>query len=226
VKTALSAGAGAWGVIHPAYRAYSRAVGFHIDACQPRQPEAKGKTEAKVRLSRLLVDVTGRRYDGIEELQQHTDSRVERWAERALCPATGCTVAASWEQELPYLRPLPLMPEPFDVAVTRPVNRDCSVSFESRSYPVPFQYVGQMVEVRGCARTVQILAAGRVIREHPRGTATRVLIDPTCYEGPATERVLPPPPLGKMGRRLQEIAAMPVAQRPIDLYAALAEVAR
>jgi hypothetical protein len=29
-----------------------------------------------------------------------------------------------------------------------------------------------------------------------------------------------------MGRRLQEIAAQPVEQRPIDLYAALAEAAR
>ena len=33
-------------------------------------------------------------------------------------------------------------------------------------------------------------------------------------------------PLGRMGRRLQEIAALPVEQRPLDLYAALAEVAR
>jgi hypothetical protein len=53
-----------------------------------------------------------------------------------------------------------------------------------------------------------------------------VLIDPRCYEGEATERVLPPPPLGRMGRRLAEIAALPVEQRPLDLYAALAEVAR
>jgi hypothetical protein len=38
--------------------------------------------------------------------------------------------------------------------------------------------------------------------------------------------VLPPTPLGKLSRRLQTIAEMPVAQRPTDLYAALAEVAR
>jgi hypothetical protein len=38
--------------------------------------------------------------------------------------------------------------------------------------------------------------------------------------------VLPPVPLGKMGRRLQELWAMPVERRPLDLYAALAEVAR
>jgi hypothetical protein len=82
------------------------------------------------------------------------------------------------------------------------------------------------VEIRGCADTVQILAQGEIVREYPRGTAERVLIDPSCYEGESTDRVLPPTPLGRMGRKLQEIMAMPVERRPIDLYAALAQVAR
>ena len=52
------------------------------------------------------------------------------------------------------------------------------------------------------------------------------MIDPQHFEGEATEDVLPPLPLGRMGRRLQEIADMPPQKRPVDLYAALAEVAR
>ena len=131
-------GAGAWGVIHPTYRAYARAVGFHIDACAPRQAQAKGKVEAKVRLSRLLLDPGRRACDSLEELQALTDERVERWAEQALCPATGRTVQESWQQELGRLAPLPLLPEPFDVAVTRPVHPDCTVHFEGRLYSVPF----------------------------------------------------------------------------------------
>lgn len=52
-----------------------------------------------------------------------------------------------------------------------------------------------------------------------------MLIDPSCYEGESTDRVLAPPQLGRMGKRLQEILQMPVERRPIDLYAALMEVA-
>lgn len=226
LKTGIVQGAGAWGVIHPTYRAYARAVGFHIDACQARQAQAKGKVEAKVRLSRLLLDPAGRSWDSLEELQKSTDERVERWAERAQCPATGKSVQASWEAELECLAPLPLLPEPFDVVVTRTVQRDCTVRFEDRAYTVPFIYAGQSVEVRGCAGRVQILAEGRVVREYPRGTAQRILLDASCYEGEATDRVAPPAPLGKMGRRLQEIYELPVEQRPMDLYSALAEVAR
>ncbi len=154
------------------------------------------------------------------------DGRVERWAKQSVCPATGKTVWDSCQEEIPFLGKLPILPEPFDVVVTRPVNPDCTVRFEGRSYPVPFRYVGTRVEVRGCAGRVQILAEGRVVREYPRHTRELILIDPSCYEGEPTERVLPPPPLGRMGRRLEAILELPVERRPLDLYAALAEVAR
>jgi hypothetical protein len=52
------------------------------------------------------------------------------------------------------------------------------------------------------------------------------VIDPRHYDGPATPTVAPPTPLGRLGRRLQDLAMMPVERRPLDLYAALAEAAR
>lgn len=226
LRTAIARGAGAWGTIHPTYKAYARSVGFHIDACAPNAPEQKGKTEAKVRLLRRLVAPLGTRFDGIEDLQSQTDERIARWSERTLCPATGKSVRESWETERAHLRALPLLPEPFDVTVIRPVHKDCTVHFEQRQYTVPFRLVGRHVEVRGCASKVQILAGHELVREYPRHGDVRIEIDPSCYEGPSTERVHAPPPLGRMGRRLAEICAMPVEKRPLDLYAALAEVAR
>lgn len=226
VKTAIAVGAGAWGQINPVYRSYARTVGFHIDACLPRQANAKGKVEAKVRLTRLRLNPQGRQHEGLAGLQAWSDRRLLRWATQAICPATGRPVLDSWEEEKRFLTQAERLPTPFDVVVNRPVGRDCLVQFENRAYCVPFQYVGRLVEVRGCATTVQIWAEGQLLREYPRGTDQRLLLDPSCYEGEATDRVLPPVPLGRMGCRLQEILQMPVQQRPIDLYAALMEVAR
>jgi hypothetical protein len=106
------------------------------------------------------------------------------------------------------------------------VQRDCTVNFEGRSYSVPFVLTGLQVEVRGCASVVQVWHQGQVMAEHPRQTQGRLLIEPSHYDGPGDERVAPPVPLGRMGQRLQEILEMPVEQRPVDLYAALAEVSR
>jgi transposase len=225
-KAAIASGAGAWGTIHPVYASYARVVGFHVDACAPYEPQQKGKTEAKVRLCRSIFATLGQDFDGFDELQERTDQRIEHWSERAICPATGKSVRASWEAERDHLAPLPHLPEPFDVVVSRVVGRDATVSFEGRQYCVPFEHAGSTVEVRGCAGKVQIVGEGKVLREYPRGSEQRFCYDASCYEGRSTERVIAPPPLGRMGRRLQEIYEMPVERRPLDLYAALAEVAR
>ncbi len=172
------------------------------------------------------LKLSGRQFDCLADLQAYSDEQLDSWDERRTCPATGTSVRLAWEEEQLYLRSANILPEVFDVAVSRPVHRDCTVNFENRTYRVPFRFCGLAVEVRGCAEKVQIVHAGQVVAEHPRRTARRLLIEPSHYEGAGNERVDPPVPLGRMGRRLQEIVQQPVEQRPLDLYAALAEVAR
>jgi transposase len=225
LKTGVVRGAGPWGQINPAYRSYARCVGFHIDACLPRSPEDKGKVESKLGMLQRRLRLGGP-FPSLAALQGDSDAQLDRWAQRRTCPITGRSVQDSWQEELPRLRPVPLLPEVFDVAVTRAVHADCTVNFEGRAYSVPFRLCGLSVEARGCAATVQVVHEGRVVAEHPRASRERVVLDPAHYEGPGDERVAPPVPLGRMGRRLQEIVSQPVERRPLDLYAALAEVAR
>jgi transposase len=226
LKTGVAQGAGPWGEVNEAYRAYARTLGFHVDACLPRCPEHKGKVENKVRFVRRRLRLGGA-FAGLAELQRQTDEQLAASDERRRCPATGHSVQQSFQAEVPLLRPLPpALPEPFDLALTRVVQRDCTVHFEGRSYSVPFRLCGLAVEVRGCCGTVQVWHDGAMVASHARHTAQRLLIEQAHYEGEADDRVIPPVPLGRMGQRLQEILEMPVEQRPVDLYAALAEVSR
>jgi hypothetical protein len=212
--------------VNAAYASYARSVGFHVDACLPASPEDKGKVESRIGRAKPRIDPRGKHFESINALQAWTDEQIEKSRRHRVCPATGRSVHESWLEERRHLQPLPILPQPFDVVVNRPVHKDCIVNFEGRSYSVPFLHAERTVEVRGCAGIVQILYDGRVIAEHERGTERRLVIDPAHYEGEGDERVHPPMPLGKMSRRLQEIFNQPVEQRPLDLYAALAEVAR
>jgi len=227
LKTGVIQGAGPWGQVNEAYRSYARSLGFHIDACLPRCPEDKGKVENKVGNLKRRLRLEGQRFDTLAGLQDWTDRELTNWAQQRLCPATGDSVAASWQAEQQRLRALPpVLPLAFDLAVTRTVQKDCTISFEGRVYSVPFVLCGLSVEVHGCVEVLQVLFEGQVVAEHPRHSRARLLLEPTHYEGPGDARVAAPVPLGKMGRRLQEILARPVEQRPLDLYAALAEVSR
>jgi transposase len=225
-KTAIATGAGAWGEIHIAYRRYAEVARFHVDACAPRSPEHKGKVERRIRDHRLQADPRSRAWSDLAELQAWTDERMLASARRRRCPVTGGSVLDAWQAEIPHLGHLPELPEPFDLVATRRVSGDCLVSFEGRRYSVPFHLIGRTVEVRGAAGEVHVLSETEVVAVHVRHTKELMVIDPAHYEGEATERVLPPTPLGRMGKRLQEIAMLAPEQRPMDLYAALAEVAR
>lgn len=227
VKTAIATGGGSWGKINETYRRFATQLRLHIDACQPRHPQGKGKVERHAQDLRLVIDPRKEYFDDLAALQAATDSRLEHRFGELTCPVTGTTIAQAWEQERRLLTPLPVaMPDPFDVVVYRPVGIDCTVNFEGRRYSVPFRFVGQEVEVRGLAGRVQVFKDATVIADHARGTAELILRDEAHYEGESTDRVLAPMPLGRMGRRMQDIAASGVQHRSLDLYARLAEVAR
>ena len=224
-KTAVSRGA--WGAINPTCRRHAGLMKFHVDACAPRQPQRKGKVERRVRDHRAAIDPYGRTFRDLAELQAWTDARLAARAAERRCPATGTAVAEAWTEERRLLTPLPeTVPEPFDLVAARRVGRDGLVAFEGRQYSVPLRLIGETVEVRGVAGAVQVLKDCEMVACHPRGTERRLVIDQRHYDGPSTERVIAPPPLGRMGARIQELATMPVARRSIDLYAEPAEVAR
>jgi transposase len=226
-KTAVVRGAGAWGVINPTYRRYANALRFHVDACPPRQPRFKGKVERKVSDQRLSLNPYGERFADLAALQTWTDQRLADRAARRTCPATGSSVEEAWRMERELLTPLPdPLFEPFDAAVLAEVGIDCLVPFEGRQYSVPFRFVGQTVEVRGVAGAVEVWKAGERIARHERHTSQRILLLQSHYDGPSTTGVVAPPPLGRMGARIQELAAAPAPMRSIEFYAALAEVAR
>jgi len=226
-KTAIAHGAGPWGVVNERYATYARALRFHVDAARPYTPEDKGKVERRILAHKAGFDPRRRTWRDLVELQSATDAAVQKSAEKRICPATGASVWESFKAEQQLLTPLPaLLPEPFDLVAQRRVGRDATVAFEGRTYSVPFRFADQVVEMRGCAATVQVWAEGGIVAEHARATRARIVLDPSHYEGSSTERVAAPVPLGRMGRRLAEILALEPAQRPIDFYAGLAGVAR
>ena len=224
-KTAVVTGAGAWGTIHTVYRLNAQTLRFHIDACPPCSPEAKGKIERRIRDGQYGCNPYRRHWDSLEALQAHTDERRLKILGKRTCPATGAGVLDAWAHERTLLSPLPaVLPEYFDIAVTRRVAKDCKVHFEGRTSSVPYAHLGREVDSRGCARHVQILAGSAIIAAHPRGTAERIVFDPSHSQNESTPAVHASVPLGRMGTRLAEIAALAHEHRPLDLYTALAEV--
>ncbi len=224
LKTGVAAGAGSNALLNRTYEIFARTCGFEIDPCRSRKGWDKGKVERSVRTLRGSFGPVFRRGTGsMEELQWLLDAEAKRLLDRLQCPVTGTPVREAWMAERALLQPLPTMREPFDVVVTRKVQRDCLVSFKGRRYSVPF------VVIRG---------EGQEIARHARGTHQRLLLDPRHYEGNSTDRVERPTPLGRRAqlqmqglsspsrRALLEAPEPGRVARPLEAYVQLVEALR
>jgi len=239
LKTGVASGAGPTAVLNAAYRVFARTCGFEVDPCRAAKGSDKGKAERSVRTLRSGYGEVLRRGAGTDdELQRLLDARSDELLDRLECPVTDTTVREAWHAERLLLQPIPTMAEPFDVVVTRRVSRDCLVSFEGRRYSVPFAWVGRSVEIRGTHRHVVIRGSGDEIARHPRRTPHKLLLEPDHYEGPSTERVERPTPLGHRARlqmaglssaSAASLLLLPDSERvvrPLDDYVALVEALR
>ena len=224
LKTGVASGSGVWGTINTSYAAYARTMGFHVDPHEARQPQQKGKVERRVGAFKKL-DLS-RVFESLEELQVYTDETLQRDSVIRKCPVTGKSVHETWSSERELLQPLPkTMPTPFDAIKQAAVHKDCTIRFEGRTYSVPYRFARKAVEVRGCSGFIEIAdpSSGEIVKKYPRNTEELLHIDPACYDHDGLQGEIPTPlPLGRMARRLDEIATTGVAIRSIDFYAALA----
>lgn len=78
---------------------------------------------------------------------------------------------------------------------------------------MPFEHVGRNVECT-FAWARAIVQGHEILRENSRHTRERLLIDSSFYNGASTDRVIAPPPLERIGRRLAEICAMRASAGP------------
>ena len=196
-------------------------MGTVIDPARVRTPTDKGKVERRARDVETYVDLDAVYLD-LEHLQEVTDAGAARRARELTHPLLGGDLVAAWRFERRYLLPLPVqMPRPFDVQVTRRPDGDAFVRFEGREYQVPLECLDREVLVRGCPGEVELIVDRETVAVYPRHTVCKRLIRQDFYDRPGTETVLPPVPLGAIGRSivLEQSWEYEAAARGIDAYA-------
>ena len=219
LKTGVASGGGPWAKLNAVYQSYAEQIGFVIDPCRVRKATDKGKVER--RNQDLIGGIVGREehFLTLSDLNAASFERIRKRSRDRRCPITGKSVWESWQVEKQALKPLPeTLPTPFDVEVVRTVSDDCLVWFEGRQYAVPFPHMRRSVKVRGCPGRVEIYADGQLLKSYPRGTAARILIDQSCYEGEGTDRVQRPAPLGALGREIVLERSWEAPSRRISTY--------
>jgi transposase len=152
---------------NPTFKAFADYWGFEVRVCQPYRAQTKGKVESGVKyLKRNFLP--GRRFVDIVDFQMQLEHWNHTIADQRIHGTTHEQPIVRFERERGALVPLAGQ-RSFnrEARVSRIVASDYLVTFETNRYSVPFQLIGQAVELQREAGTLNIFHRERLIASHP-----------------------------------------------------------
>src|SRR5579864_6565484 len=155
--------------LNPLYRDVLQHYGAVALPCRVRDPDRKGKVESGVAHAQK-TPLKGLRFESLEEAQTYLDQWEARWADTRIHGTTKRQVAAMFDEERPFLLPLPIEPFRYYQYGERTVHLDGCVEVEAAYYSAPPGWIGRRVRVQWNGTQVRLIdpLTGQLLREHLR----------------------------------------------------------
>ena len=169
LKTAVLNGSGRHACLHPEFLALCGYFCLQPIACEVRDPESKGITEAGVRYVKRNA-LAGRS----EELQRFEDylELATYWRDNIanvrLHETTRERPIDRFSQERSLLRRLPEIPFDTDEIASAIVSPMARIEFEGNRYSMPPQFARKAVTIRANRDELRVLYEGHEVARHPR----------------------------------------------------------
>jgi transposase len=200
-------------VFHPGYLAFCRDWDVQPRACAPYRARTKGKTEAGVKYVKRngLADLE---FDSFAALERHLTGWMALADERIHGTTREAPIVRFDRDERAALRPLPIRALPRrEQRLRRRVAHDALVDVDTVRYSVPHRLVRDHVDVIIDDQTVRIFHGPALVATHARSFEPFArVIDAAHFVGlwrvPVTSADLVPPSLARLGRTLNEYAAV------------------
>ena len=141
-------------------RAYQEMADYYDTAIVPARPKApddKPNAEASVKFATtwILAAVRNQRFFSFEEARDTVAEKLELLNDRPFKARKGCRRSAYEEEEREFMHPLP--PAPYEPATWRSakVQNDYTITDGLNRYSVPFDLIGECVDIRLTRDTVE-----------------------------------------------------------------------
>ena len=160
--------------LNPTYRELAEHYGFAVVPARPYRPRDKAKVEAGVQLAQrwIIAALRRRKFFNLGDLNEAIMELLDGLNGRCFRKRPDVSRTLLFQQlDRPALQPLPA--QTYVIAHWKPVrpNIDYHVEIERHYYSVPFQLVGQPLEARYTALTVEIFHRGARVASHVRSYA-------------------------------------------------------
>ena len=165
-------------LMNPKLAEFARHYDFIFVPTKSWTPEHKGKTEAAIKYVKSNA-LKGHAFPLVIDANEHLRKWEDQVADQRIHGTTRQQVKKLFEQEKPYLKPLPQSLFPCYREGKRHVHRDSFVEVDGAYYQVPTEHIGRVLWVRYDAHMVRVLNLRmETVASHPhraRGSFSHVL---------------------------------------------------
>lgn len=172
LKTGVRANTRDETILNRSYQEMAEHYGTAIVPARVSHPQDKGTVEGSVKYASTWITAALRdqKFFTIEAVNRAIAEKLEELNHRPFQKRTGCRASAYRDEEQVFMKPLPR--EPFEPAVwtIAKVPRDYLITDGPHRYSVPFDLIGEMVDVRLTRTTVEAFWRGSRVASHPRLT--------------------------------------------------------
>lgn len=169
-KTATTANTRYETVLNRSYQELAEYYGTAIVPARVRKPQDKSAAEASVRFVEtwIIAALRDRKFFSIREMNEAIVEKLEELNSRPFQRMAGTRRSAYLEEEKQYMLPLPAVP--FEAAVwsVAKVPNDYPVSDGRNKYSVPYNLIGEKVDIRVTKTAVEVFYHGSRVASHRR----------------------------------------------------------
>lgn len=159
-------------------RAYKEMADYYNTAIVParvRHPDDKPNAEGSVRFAStwILAAIRNYHFFSIEEAKKTVSQKLEELNARPFKKRAGNRRSAFEDEEKEFMQPLPMRPYEPAVWSTAKVQNDYLISDGINKYSVPFDLIGEQVDIRCTSTTVEVFFHGARVASHVRKTISQ-----------------------------------------------------
>jgi transposase len=158
--------------LNPSYQQWADHYGVAVIPARVRKPRDKGKVENGVLLVErwILARLRHQTFFSLEQVNHEIAHLLVALNDRPFRKLPGCRASQFADIDRPALRPLPAQRYEYAEWAKARVNVDYHVAFDEHYYSVPYALVGQQIELRVTAATVECLHRGQRVASHLRSS--------------------------------------------------------
>ncbi len=157
-------------IINRSYQKLAEYYGTAIVPCRVKRPQEKSIAEGSVKYAStwIVAALRNQKFFSIQEIRGADAEKLEELNNYPFKKREGNRNTAYLEEEKSFMKPLPLTPYEPAVWSTEKVLQDYLLTDGKNKYSVPFDLIGEQIDIRLTKNTVEAYFHGSRVASHPR----------------------------------------------------------